>query len=115
MSEKNKQFIDHSLYPDIDTPPLSLDTFEEKADYVERVCRGWDFDIFPEHETFELLSGWKEIFDNYQIPDSPAYHTFRSKFGWEKVEVKHNPNVHLTFAVLDAIEGREVDPWLDKI
>ena len=104
-------YIDHSVYPDVDEPPNELVTEEEKADYIERVCGAWDFDVFPRPQTFELLRGWKTIFDRYPLPYSPAYHTFRRIFGWEDVDFPTHPTTpHLVYEILDRLEGRGPDP-----
>jgi hypothetical protein len=42
--------LDHSVYPDLETPPDDLRTPEEKADYVHRICGAFDFGIFPERD-----------------------------------------------------------------
>lgn len=102
--------IDHSVYPDLLDPPDALVTDEQKADYVHRICGAWDFDLYPEEATFDLLSTWKEIFDRYPLPESPAYHTFRRLFGWEEVPFTQNAFVRLPFEILDRLEGREPDP-----
>lgn len=104
-------YIDHSVYPDLDEPPMTLDTIEDKADYVHRICAAWDFHIHPEPETFELFSGWKEVFDRFPIPTSPAYHAFRAWFKWEPVPYPEGlPPPRLVYRILDAIEGRDEDP-----
>jgi hypothetical protein len=74
-------YIDHSVYLDLADPPDVLETMEERADYVHRICSAWDFHVHPEPETFELFSQWKEVFDCFPIPTSPAYHAFRAWFG----------------------------------
>jgi len=103
--------IDHSVYPDITELPEELSTDEQKADYLERICGAWDFDVFPERETFELLRSWRTIFDRYPLPHSPAYHTFRRIFGWEEMAFPAHAIVgHLTYEVLDRMEGRAPDP-----
>ena len=30
--------LDHSVYPDLETPPVTLATDPDKADYLHRVC-----------------------------------------------------------------------------
>ncbi|NUL81877.1 MAG: hypothetical protein HUU60_04025 [Armatimonadetes bacterium] len=107
------QYIDGSLYPDVEDPsqvPTRLETDEEKADYLERVCGAFDFDILPDKETFEMLRGWKDIFDRFPLPHSPAYHAFRLIFGWDPVEQTPNPSIRLTWEILDRLEERDFDP-----
>ena len=97
--------IDGSVYPDC-TPPKELTTFEERADYLHRICAAFDHGIVPEEDTIDLLESWKSIFDHFVIVSSPAYHAFRGFYGWEPME-------HGTFfadpvyMVLDRLEGRE--------
>ena len=109
-------YIDASLYPDVNPPPSNLETPEEKADYLRRVCSAWDFYLLPEPETFDLLETWKDIFDRFPMPTSPAYHTFRAWFGWESVPVP--PNVVLLkpqWQILDELEGRRPDQCISLI
>jgi hypothetical protein len=104
-------YIDHSVYPDLPDPPESLETPEDKADYVHRVCAAWDFHILPEPETFDLFSGWKDVFDRFPIPTSPAYHAFRAWFGWEPVPMPLDvPPPTPLYVHLDRLEGRAEDP-----
>ena len=103
-------YIDHSVYPDQNELPTELVSMEAKADYVHRIASAWDFGITPEAETFALFSQWKEVFDKFRIETSPAYHTFREWFGWEKVPIP--PGLHFPeprYIELDRIEGR-TDP-----
>lgn len=79
-------YIDHSVFPDLDRPPADLESMEKRADYVQRICAAWDFGVVPEWETFRLFSAWREVFDAHALPDSPAYHAFRSWFGWPAVQ-----------------------------
>lgn len=74
--------LDHSVYPDEPLPPDHLASPGAKADYLQRVCAAFDFGVFPEREDWDRFAGWREIFDRYPLPHSPAYHTFRSRFGW---------------------------------
>ena len=77
-------YIDRSLYPD-EPAPASLDTLEDRADYVARVCGAWDFGIVPEPETITLFEGWRDVFDAFPVPSSIAYHTFRAWYRWPPV------------------------------
>jgi hypothetical protein len=104
-------YIDLSVYPDVSEPPDELVTDVEKADYIERICGALDFDIFPEDETLKLFRGWKEIFDRYPLPHSPAYHTLRRLMGWEDVPFpKGGVPCRTTYEILDRLEGRGPDP-----
>ncbi len=104
-------FIDHSVYPDLDDPPTELNSDEEKADYLQRICAAWDFGIHPDAETFELFAGWMDIFDRHPIATSPAYHALRAWFGWESVPYPEGiPAPTPRWVHLDRLEGREADP-----
>ncbi|MBI4266733.1 MAG: hypothetical protein HY657_20390 [Acidobacteria bacterium] len=103
--------IDTSVYPDVDTPPQSLDSVEERADYVHRVCSAWDYGIHPDEDTFALFSEWKDIFERFPIVTSPAYHAMRAWFQWEPVPVPtglHPPTPR--YVEYDRLEGRDEDP-----
>ena len=77
--------IDASVYPDRD-PPTEFATIEEKADYLHRICSAFDFWIPPRTTTVHLLREWKEVFERFPLPHSPAYHALRAFFGWPRVE-----------------------------
>jgi hypothetical protein len=32
------------------------------------------------------MAAWREVFDRYPLPASPAYHALRAYFGWPPVE-----------------------------
>jgi len=103
--------IDTSLYPDWDIPPSRLDTPEEKADYLHRVCSAMDFQIFPERETLCELEKWREIFDRFPLPASPAYRALRGWYGWEPVTMPEGlPASRPPYLAMDAAEGRGADP-----
>jgi hypothetical protein len=103
--------IDHSVYPDLDEPPDELVTDFDKADYLHRICTAWDFGILPDPETFALFSGWREIFDRFPVSTSPAYHTFRSRFGWPAVPWPAGIKPPTpAWEHLDRLEGRDADP-----
>ncbi len=104
-------YVDQTVYPDQAEPPSVIDSPEARADYVHRVCAAWDFHIPPEPETFELFSQWKDVFDRYPLPASPAYHAFRAWFGWEPVPYPPNiPGPTPVFVHLDRLEERPDDP-----
>lgn len=103
--------LDGSVYPDLEEPPTVAESLGEKADYVQRVCAAWDFHVHPEPETFELFATWKDVFDQLPIPTSPAYHAFRSWFGWESVAVPTGLLGPLPVHIhLDRMEERDEDP-----
>jgi hypothetical protein len=103
--------LDASLYPDWNTPPVRLEDPGAKADYLHRVCSAMDFHIFPESATLEELAGWKDIFDRYPLPASPAYRALRRWFGWAPVNIPRGlPASRPLYLALDAMEDRGSDP-----
>jgi len=97
--------VDASVYPDQD-PPLVLETPEDKADYVHRICGAFDFGLPPTADTLVALRAWKEVFDRFPLPASPGYHALRSYYGWEPVaRLPALSTPH--YRVRDALEGRE--------
>jgi hypothetical protein len=100
--------LDHSVYPDLESPPDDLPTPEEKADYVHRICGAFDFGIFPERDDWLLFAGWREIFDRFPLPHSPAYHTFRARYRWPEV-ARGSHGLTPGWKIADLHEGRE-DP-----
>ena len=115
---QESSLIDHFVYPDREEDAAQKSRFEEdddRADYVDRIYAAWDFDISPNPGTFVLFANWKHIFDQFPIPTSPGYHTFRSRFGWEQVEIVENPFVYLRYLVMDRAEGRGPNPCEHRI
>ncbi len=107
----NPDPVDESVYPEMDNPPVVLETAEDKADYVHRICTAWDYGVHPEPETFTLLAGWKDVFDRYPVLTSPAYHAFRAWFRWESFPFPANiPLPTPRYVHLDRLEGRDDDP-----
>ncbi|HEY3241851.1 MAG TPA: hypothetical protein VGM03_00745 [Phycisphaerae bacterium] len=104
-------YIDQSVYPDLAEPPAVLETIEDQADYMQRICAAWDFHVHPEPQTFELFKMWKEVFDRFPLPASPAYHAFRQWFGWEPMPMPPGILGPLPLYVqLDRLEERGEDP-----
>ncbi|MBV8067516.1 MAG: hypothetical protein JO113_06040 [Candidatus Eremiobacteraeota bacterium] len=97
--------LDTAVYPDRE-PPETLETLEEKADYVHRICSAWDFGILPDESTFELLAGWRNVFERFPIFGSPAFDAFCERFAWP-----HGTGqiFRARYEVLDAREER-TDP-----
>lgn len=96
--------IDTSLYPDR-VPPSRLETPQEKADYLQRVCGAFDYGLPPTAETLKELRDWKDVFDRFALLGSPAYHALRTFYGWEDVpRLPYLTKPH--YQVLDEIEGR---------
>ncbi|TAM73279.1 hypothetical protein EPN44_14205 [bacterium] len=103
--------IDYSVYPDLDRLPDLVDD-EERADYVARICGAWDFGIVPTRETFQLFGGWREVFDRFPLASSPAYHAFRSWWGWPLAA--KGELVQAGFEREDALRGR-FDPCISDV
>lgn len=103
--------LDHSVYPDLDSPPRELATPEEKADYLHRICGQWDYGIVPEPETFAQFAQWKDIFDRFPVRHSAAYHTFRFLFGWNPIA---GQSLRAGYELDDLKEGRS-DPCANWI
>jgi len=109
-------YIDHSVYPDLADPPEQLLSDEAKADYLHRICCAWDFGIHPDAQTFQLFSGWRDIFDAFPVVTSPAYHALRSWFGWAAVSWPTNVLAPVPrWLHLDRLEGRLADPCENSI
>lgn len=110
-------YIDHTVFPDrkelLELPEKFLSEVD-KADYVERICAAWDFDLRPESQTVQLFRQWKGVFDAYPLPQSPAYHAFRTLFGWEAFPRFGGRHTKLTHRSFDAAEERD-DPFEDRI
>jgi hypothetical protein len=103
--------IDGSVYPDLESPPQSLDSPEARADYVHRICSAWDYGVPPTPETFELFSTWKDVFDRFPNVTSPAYHAMRLWFHWDPVAVPRGLHAAMPrYVEYDRVEGRGDDP-----
>jgi hypothetical protein len=99
--------IDFSVYPDLNHDAEFADD-GDRADYVMRVCAAWDFGVTPERVTLELFCGWRDVFDAYPLPRSPAYHAFRALFRWSPLDIPESP-LATRWERSDAREQRE-DP-----
>jgi hypothetical protein len=96
--------IDASLYPDRQ-PPAQLESPQEKADYLQRVCGAFDHGLPPTAETLKELRHWKDVFDRFALPGSPAFHALRSLYGWEATRrLPYYGKPH--YQLLDEIEDR---------
>jgi hypothetical protein len=71
-------WIDGSLYPDVDVPE-TLDSVEEKIDFIARLCGAWDFGILPEPETAAEIRKpeWQQAVEETRMLSSIAYHLLR--------------------------------------
>jgi len=74
--------IDGSLYPDRE-PPSSLQSMDDKIDFVARLCAAWDFGVLPDPETEAKIrrAEWREAVDACLLLTSPAYHLLRDWHG----------------------------------
>jgi hypothetical protein len=72
------QWIDGSLYPDVETP-VTLDTLAERVDYLARLCAAWDFGILPDTQAVDEIRRpeWREAVDACRLLTSPVYHLLR--------------------------------------
>ena len=77
-----KELLDHSVYPEVRPAPDELPAEADRAEYVHRICSAFDFGVFPDQTDWDRFSEWKDVFDRFPLPNSPAYHTFRSAYGW---------------------------------
>jgi len=78
-----------------------------QADYIARVCGASDFGIIQTRETFALLSSWRDAFDRFLVPASPAYAAFRSWFGWRPIP--QWPPLQADYEAIDVRDGRGED------
>ena len=104
-------YIDGSVYPDLDESPRALEDPQAKADYLHRVCAAWDYGVPPDAQTIGLLARWRDVFDRFPIPTSPAYHALRAWFDWPPVAMPaglHPPTPR--YVAYDRQEGRPEDP-----
>jgi hypothetical protein len=97
--------LDLSVYPDLEDPPHELTTDYDKADYVARICGAWDYGIFPTPETFELFSGWHDVFDRFPVLTSSAYATFRTLYRWPRI-----PGGSVLYADYERMDNGRPDP-----
>jgi hypothetical protein len=102
-------FLDYSVYPDLEQLPDTLDSPEQKADYLARVCGAWDFGIVPTAETFALFQDWETIFEQFPRLSSPAYAAFRASFGWSC-----RPSEPILQANYERLDNRGISPdcWI---
>ncbi len=78
-------WIDGSLYPDVDVPE-TVESLEDRVDFLARLCGAWDFGILPEPETVAELrrKEWREPVDACRLLTSIAYHLLRK---WHSLPV----------------------------
>ena len=113
--KRQPMIIDGTVYPDVPPPTLPWHQWEiaDQADYVERVCRAWDFGAHPYPETFEHFRTERDLFDRFPISDSPAYHVFRRMFRWPEFPATLWLGTP-TYVLLDRLEER-TDPCEDRV
>lgn len=97
-------WIDGTLYPDVEIPQ-SLNSIEEKIDFIARLCAAWDFGIVPDDETLAeiRMPEWRRAVDETQLLSSLAYDLLRfwhslaelPYLGTFPVEIREDP--HLKF------------------
>lgn len=54
---------------------------DDRAEILHRVCRQADAGEYPTSGVLGMLSGWREIFEEHPLLDSPSYHA-RTFFRW---------------------------------
>jgi hypothetical protein len=74
--------IDGALYPDQEIPQ-TLESLEERIDFVARLCSAWDFGLLPDVEVVKELRKpeWREAIDACRLLTSPTYHLLREWHG----------------------------------
>ena len=77
-------WIDGSLYPDTEVPK-TLDTVEERIDFIARLCSAWDFGVLPDLETIKQIKrkDWRVAVNDCRLLTSPTYHLLRE---WHNLE-----------------------------
>jgi hypothetical protein len=72
-------WLDDSLYPDLDTPPVTLETIPERVDFLARLCASWDFGLLPSAGTIIEIrrAEWTPAVETCRFLTSPAYHLLR--------------------------------------
>jgi hypothetical protein len=82
--ERDRNWIDGSLYPDQE-PPDKLTTLEEQVDFLVRLCAAWDFGILPDQSVIKEIrkDTWRNAVDQCRLLTSPTYHMLRE---WHELE-----------------------------
>ena len=96
-------WLDGSLYPDREVPDTLVD-FEEKVDFLVRLCGAWDFGILPRAETIAEITGesWRAAVESCRLFTSPAYHLLRRwhnlpkapYLGQSLAYIREDPSLH---------------------
>jgi hypothetical protein len=75
-------WIDGTLYPDTEIPE-TIESFDDRVDFLVRLCGAWDFGILPEFETATEIRRpeWREAVEACQLLTSPVYHLLREWHG----------------------------------
>jgi len=80
MSSVKKEipWIDGSLYPDREVP-ASLDSLNDKIDFIARLCSAWDFGLLPLPQTLARVvkPDWRAAVEETRLLTSCAYHLLR--------------------------------------
>lgn len=79
-------WIDGALYPDTEVPE-SIDTLDERVDFLARLCGAWDFGVLPEEASITEIRrpSWRQAVDACQLLTSPTYHLVREWHGLPSV------------------------------
>lgn len=75
-------WIDGTLFPDTEIPD-TVETLEDRVDFLSRLCSAWDFGVLPEPETVDEIRkpDWREAVDACRLLTSPVYHLLRKWHG----------------------------------
>ena len=79
----NSPWLDSALYPDLDSPPIALETIFERVDFLARLCASWDFGLLPDQATIAEIrrADWAPAVEACRLLTSPTYHLLRRWHG----------------------------------
>ena len=72
-------WLDGTLYPDLDQPPVALNTHAEQVDFIARLCAAWDFGVLPSMNTIREVRRpeWRAAVNDCLLLTSHSYHLLR--------------------------------------
>ena len=102
----NSGWLVGALYPDLDSPPVSLETIPDRVDFLARLCASWDFGVLPDAATIAEIrrAEWAPAVEACRMLTSPTYHLLRRWHGL-------SPLAYLG----QQIAAIRDDPCLDKV
>src|SRR5664280_3380889 len=79
----NSPWLDSALYPDLDSPPIALETISERVDFIARLCASWDFGVLPDPAAIAEIrrADWAPAVEACRLLTSPTYHLLRRWHG----------------------------------